>query len=82
MTAETMTPNFETFLYRAADGPWQPSPGRGDGLESQWTAFEWNLRAGPNRLEVKTVNRFGREGRASRVEVEKKPVDGGGESNP
>jgi hypothetical protein len=56
---KTMTPNFETFLARVDGGEWKPV---GEG-------FAWALKAGANRLEVKSVNRFGVEGPVSTAEV-------------
>ena len=56
----TMTPNFKEFRVRIDGGEWAAS---GD-------ALAWKIRPGANRLEAKTVNRFGVEGPVSTVEVE------------
>jgi hypothetical protein len=56
---KTMTPNFKTFLVRSDAGDWKPSGDR----------FAWSVHPGKNRLEAKTVNRFGIEGPVSIAEV-------------
>lgn len=60
VTLQTMTPNFRTYQVRLDGGPWSAS---GESLI-------WNPHAGLNRLEAKTVNRFGVESPISTVEVE------------
>jgi hypothetical protein len=56
----TMTPNFKEYRVRMDGGGWKPSD----------AAFAWTLRPGSNRLEAKTVNRFGVEGPVSTVEID------------
>jgi hypothetical protein len=56
----TLTPNFREYQVRVDGGSWA----------SCGEEFVWTLRPGPNRLEAKTVNRFGVEGPVSTVEVE------------
>lgn len=60
---KTMTPNFERFEVRLDDGDWQPS---GDRLE-------WTPHPGRNRLEARTVNRFGVRGPVSTAEIDVEP---------
>jgi hypothetical protein len=57
---KTLTPNFKTFLVRVESGEWRPSG----------EAVAWDVHAGKNRLEAKTVNLFGVEGPISSAEVE------------
>ncbi len=59
---KTLTPNFQHYETRPGTGEWKPCE---DG-------FEWDVRAGKNRLEVRTVNRFGVTGPVSFAEVEVK----------
>lgn len=56
----TSTPYFETFLVKVDDGEWTPSG----------AVFTWKLRPGRNRLEMRTRNTSGVEGRPSYLEVE------------
>jgi hypothetical protein len=56
----TMTPNFKEYRVRVDGGAWTPSS----------DAYLWKLRPGANRLEAKTLNRFGVEGPVSTVEIE------------
>jgi hypothetical protein len=60
VTLKTLTPNFKTYLCRTDGGDWKPT---GD-------SFVWTPHGGENRLEVKTVNRFGVEGPVSTAELE------------
>lgn len=60
VSLRTLTPNFKEFQVRLDGGPWTASPDR----------FPWILRPGPNRLEAKSVNRFGVEGPLSAAEVD------------
>lgn len=60
---DTATPNFEKFLVRLDGGEWIEKP----------SSFLWNLHEGVNSLEVKSVNKFGREGIVSSVKVEYSP---------
>lgn len=69
VTAETFTPNFESFLYRVNGGEWVRSDGKGPDPDSRWIKFAWPLIAGKNVLEIKTANAFGKQGKRSRVEV-------------
>jgi hypothetical protein len=57
---KTMTPNFKEFQVRIDGGAWTPS---GDSVA-------WTLHAGANRLEAKTVNKFGVDGPVSTVDVD------------
>jgi hypothetical protein len=57
---KTLTPNFKTYLVRKGDGPWMAS---GDSVL-------WKPRGPVNRLEVKTINKFGVEGPLSVAVVE------------
>ena len=59
VSLRTLTPNFKTYLARVDGGEWKPV---GD-------AFPWAQHAGDNRLEVKSVNRFGIEGPVSVCET-------------
>jgi hypothetical protein len=56
---KTLTPNFKKFEARIAKSEWLESGNR----------FEWRLREGINRLEVRTVNAFEVRGPVSVVEV-------------
>jgi len=56
----TMTPNFKEYRVRIDGGDWTPSG----------ESVLWTIRPGPNRLEARTVNRFGIEGPVSTVEIE------------
>ena len=60
VTLKTMTPNFARFESRMDHGAW-------NSIDEE---FAWSPRAGTNRLEVRTINRFGVEGPISLVEVE------------
>ena len=57
----TQTPNFSHYLVRVDGGEWQKQNG---------PTVTWPLHAGSNRVEVKIVNVFGREGKASSATVE------------
>ena len=60
VAVRTMTPNLRE-VQAAVDGAgWKPVD----------AVFSWPLRPGLNRLQVRTVNKFGVEGPASTVEVE------------
>jgi hypothetical protein len=56
----TMTPNFKEFRVRIDGGEWKTAE----------AAFSWTPRPGSNRLDAKTVNKFGVEGPVSRVELD------------
>jgi hypothetical protein len=60
VSLRTLTPNFKEFRVRTDGGAWKTSE----------AAFVWDLRAGTNRLEAVSVNRFGVEGPVSTVEVD------------
>jgi len=55
------TPNFSHYLVKVDDGEWKKQTGDG---------FDWTLHAGANRIEVKTVNKFGRSGQPASAVVE------------
>jgi hypothetical protein len=59
VTLKTLTPNFKTFLARLDEGDWKPAADK----------FTWTPHAGSNRLQVKSVNRFGVEGPVSTAQV-------------
>ncbi len=59
---KTLTPNFERYEARTDGGAWNPSGER----------FVWPLHPGLNRLELRTVNRFGVHGPLSTAELEVK----------
>ena len=59
VSIKTFTPNFQTYLARIDRQDWKPV---GDSIL-------WTLHGGSNRLEVKTVNRFGVEGSVSVAEI-------------
>lgn len=56
---ETTTPDFETYEVRIDGGPWQPT-------DRQWN---WSLRDGMNRAEMRTRNRSGITGVISALSV-------------
>jgi hypothetical protein len=60
VSVQTMTPNRKGFQARIDSGAWKPAG----------ESFVWNIHPGANRLEVKTVNRFGLSGSSSTVQVE------------
>jgi hypothetical protein len=55
----TMTPNLQALEVRVAGGSWAVTD----------ASPLWNVGPGRNRLEVRTVNRFGVYGPTSTVEV-------------
>lgn len=57
----TDTPNFSHYMVKVDNGEWQKHTG---------DTFDWTLHTGTNRIEVKSVNKFGREGKASSAVVE------------
>ena len=61
MRLQTLTPNFSAYEARLDGGPWSPAG----------ETYAWNLKPGVNRIELRTVNRFGVAGPASTVEVER-----------
>ncbi len=56
---QTMTPNFQAYEVRFAGGSWGVTDAN----------LLWDVRPGLNRMEVRTVNRFGVYGPTSTVEV-------------
>jgi len=60
VSLKTMTPNFKQFEVQLNGGGWSASQ----------ASFRWNLRAGLNRLEARTVNLFGVYGSISTAEME------------
>ena len=59
----TNTPEFDTYLMRMDGKEWQPSGSR----------LLWKLNRGKNSIEVKTRNKWGRDGHASLIELEYDP---------
>jgi hypothetical protein len=60
VTLRTLTPNFKEYQVRLDRGEWAASE----------ATLLWGLRPGLNRLEARTVNRFGVPGPVSVVELE------------
>jgi len=56
---DTVTPNFDRYEARLDGGEWTKCGG----------AYDWQLNAGANRLEARTVNAFGKAGIVSSLEV-------------
>ena len=52
-------PNIEHYLVQTGDEDWTPVSDR----------FSWKLRRGENHLQVKALNKFGRQGPASYLTV-------------
>ena len=69
VTAQTLTPNFDTFRYRIDGGKWRSLSGKSNDPDLQWAELDWRLHDGANVLEIRSTNRFSREGAVSRVEV-------------
>ena len=59
----THTPEFDTYLVRIDETEWRPAGSR----------LLWKLNEGTNKLEVKTRNKWGREGPHSLIELEYDP---------
>ena len=57
---KTLTPNLDRYEARFDAGAWESAENR----------FTWKVHEGRNRIEVRTVNRFGVRGPASIAEVE------------
>tara|TARA_B100001115_G_C15837206_1_gene418849 strand:- start:204 stop:2093 length:1890 start_codon:yes stop_codon:yes gene_type:complete len=57
---EHTMPNFSHFSVQVDGAEWQ---------ELREVEMEWKLQLGPNRLAVRAVNVFGREGRTSHAEI-------------
>jgi hypothetical protein len=60
VSVATMTPNLKKFQARMDRGEWKPVS----------ADFSWSVRPGSNRLEVRTINRFGVEGPISTAELQ------------
>lgn len=56
----TLTPNFQEYRVRLDGGDWRACDG----------VLLWTLKPGANRLEARTLNRFGVEGPVTTVELE------------
>ena len=56
---KTTTPNLKGFEARLDNGPWQKVS----------ESFDWQFRAGKNRVEVRTVNAFEVRGPVSHIEL-------------
>jgi hypothetical protein len=61
LSLQTLSPNLESYQARFDEGPWK----------SASKSFDWKIRPGTNRLEVRTMNRFGVAGPISEVVIEK-----------
>ncbi|MCC7373010.1 MAG: hypothetical protein IT581_00025 [Verrucomicrobiales bacterium] len=59
----TFTPNFERFERSRDHGPWEPAEAE----------FEWPLHPGANRLQTRTVNRFGVVGPVASAQCDRTP---------
>jgi hypothetical protein len=57
---KTLTPNFQRYEVRLDRGGWSPVEG----------GFVWEVHAGSNRLEARTVNQFGVSGPVSSAVIE------------
>ncbi len=62
VTLRTLTPNFARYELRIDRGGWNATGER----------FVWDVHPGRNRLEARTVNRFGVKGPVSSAEIEVK----------
>ena len=60
VSLKTLTPNFKTYLCRIDGGEWSPVG----------ASFDWTPHDGSNRLEMKTVNRFGVDGPVSDAQID------------
>lgn len=59
VTMTTFTPGFKTFHVKTDDGVWTDSDDR----------FVWRLHSGRNRLEMRSVSKFGATGPPSYIEL-------------
>ena len=59
VSLRTLTPNFKGYSVRMNGGPWSPSE----------QDFVWRMQPGQNRLEAKSINRFGVEGPTSSAAI-------------
>lgn len=62
VSLKTLTPNFARYEVRQDRGQWTEAP----------QSFVWECRRGLNRIEARTVNRFGVSGPVSLAELEVK----------
>lgn len=62
VSLRTLTPNFQGYRLRIDGGTWRPTT----------AAFHWPLHQGTNRLEARTVNKFGVKGPISTAVVDVK----------
>ncbi len=62
VSLRTLCPNFKQYEVRRDGGEWQATKDH----------FPWEIHAGKNRLETRTVNQFGVPGPVSTAEVEAK----------
>ena len=65
VSLSTHTPEFDSFFRRVDSGDWT----------SCGSSFLWELKPGPNSLELKSRNKWGRFGPASIVELEYRPQE-------
>ena len=66
---QTFTPNFQTFLYRTNQGPWQTLDGRGAHPDDRHAQLTWTLKPDRNTLEVRPRDKFGHDGIISTITV-------------
>jgi hypothetical protein len=59
VSLQTLTPNFKRYEVRMDGADWKPSA----------AAFAWEIHAGTNRLEARTLNQFGVYGPISTAEI-------------
>jgi len=57
---DTVTPNFTRYEVRLDNGEWAKCD----------ETYDWTLRAGANKLDVRTVNAFGKPGIVSTIEAQ------------
>jgi hypothetical protein len=60
VTIGTMTPNFKEFQVRLDGGEWKTADAK----------LTWTLHKGPNKLEAKSVNKFGVAGPVSTADLD------------
>jgi len=60
VTFQTMAPNLKTYQVRLDGGPWSAAD----------ESLIRDRHAGVNRVEARTVNRFGAEGPISKAEID------------
>jgi hypothetical protein len=59
---EHTMPNLSHFCVQANGGPWR---------NAREAAFDWEIGPGTSTLSVRATNRFGRQGRVSRVRLQR-----------